>query len=115
MTLLSSKNYVLNESAKLITFCDVVLVDKNGDKAAVATIKRSLDKGIDELKHELVMQQEAESEENADKKCRKEQEKCITYLERCSRQLGKLCAHTVPGDDVDKEITTDDSADQELS
>ena len=115
MTLLSSKNYVLNECAKLITFCDVVLVDKNSDKAAVATIKRSLDKGIDELKHELVLQQEAESEENADKKRRKEQEKCITYLERCSRQLGKLCAHTVLGGDVDNELTTDDSADQELS
>lgn len=115
MTLLSSKNYVLNECAKLITFCNVVLVDKNGDKAAVATIKRSLDKGIDEMNHELVLQQEAESEENADKKRRKEQKKCITYLERCSRQLGKLCAHTVSGGSMDNEITTDDSADQELS
>lgn len=115
MTLLSSKNYVLNECAKLITFCNVVLVDKNGDKAAVATIKRSLDKGIDEMKHELVLKQEAESEEDADKKRRKEQEKCITYLERCSRQLGKLCAHTVSGDGVANEIATDDSADQVLS
>lgn len=114
MTLLSSKNYVLNECAKLITFCDVVLVDKNSDKAAVATIKRSLDKGIDELKHELSLQQKTESDENADKKRRKEQEKCITYLERCSRQLGKLCAHTVSNSDGEKGITTDDRADQEL-
>lgn len=89
----------------------MVLVDKNGDKAAVATIKRSLDKGIDEMNHELVLQQEAESEENADKKRRKEQKKCITYLERCSRQLEKLCAHTVSGGSMDTEITTDDSAD----
>ena len=32
VTLLSSKNYVLNECAKLISFCDLVLIDKNSNK-----------------------------------------------------------------------------------
>lgn len=111
VTLLSSKNYVLNECAKLITFCDLVLIDKNSNKTAVATIKRSLDKGIDELKHDFSLRQGEEKNEKTDKKHQKEQEKCIIYLERCSRELEKLCTHTTAKDDDNE----DDSINQHLS
>ena len=89
MALLSSSNYVLHECAKLLTYCRTVLIDRKHDKSAVVAIKRSLDKGIDEQKYELSLQQEPKDDK--EKKLRREQEKCIICLERCSNQLGKLC------------------------
>lgn len=78
VTLLSSKNYVLNECAKLITFSNIVLVDKNNDKDAVATIKRSLDKGIDELRHELMLQQENECGDKPNKNIKRNKKNVLT-------------------------------------
>lgn len=77
LSLLSSKAYVLNECAKLLTVCRFILIGSQGNKAAVVGIAKGVDAAIDKLGYELTQKKpndEASKEEKADFK---EQQSCF--------------------------------------
>ncbi len=92
LSLLSSKAYVLNECAKLLTVCRFILIGSQGNKAAVVSIAKGVDAAIDKLEYELNQNKPNDETSKEEKADFKEQQSCLACLQKCSKLLKKMSA-----------------------
>jgi hypothetical protein len=87
----TSKEYTLNECAKLLTFCNEVLIKQYGKKTVVKEIQASIEQGIQLLEKEIPIVDECtDNAEKERKKIEKEKAESLRYLHKCSAELLKL-------------------------
>lgn len=92
LSLLSSKAYVLNECAKLLTVCRFILIGMQERKDAVAAIAKGVDAAADKLGYELEEKKPNDKASKEEKSDYKEQQTCLSCLQKCSKLLKKLVA-----------------------
>ena len=92
--LLSSKQEILNECAKLMTVCKSVLIDKLNLPAIVETCAQEVSKGIDEQEVQIsTIEAQIDSKESdmkALKSTLKDSKESLKYIKRCRDYLNKL-------------------------
>jgi hypothetical protein len=89
--LLSSKGYTLNECAKLLTFCKLIILEKYNQAEVVEQFQNVIEKTICDLEQELPSEDDESKEENQmEKKLDKERKSSLKYLKRCNSQLKKM-------------------------
>lgn len=81
--LLTSKEYILDECVKMLTFCKTILVDKYDNKETVMRIQNNLEQSIDRWEKEL-------SDEGSDdnkKAVQKRMAANMKYMKKCNELL----------------------------
>lgn len=95
LILISSKDYILNECAKLLTYCEQVIINNQKGPDAVRSIQACIAKGIDELKQEITKIEAADvNKDNSQKKMAKDCKISLSYLSICNKQLLKCLKDT---------------------
>ena len=74
-----SDTFILEECAKLITFCKVYLIEKKNDLNTVKNIQRYIDQTINQLVNATINEK--------DKKSIKQLKTNIKYLKKCNKAL----------------------------
>lgn len=104
MVLLSKDGYTLDSSAKLLTFCDVVLINILGDVQTVASTQENLiykiaaiNVDLEKTKMKLLSSGKSLKE---DKKWINIAGQSVKYLEKTSRILTKLIAQGIKGKEL---------------
>lgn len=89
LAVLSSKAYVLNECAKLMTFCECVLIEKMHDTESVSEIQNGIFKLTDELKFEIE-KNDTKTSNKEEKEKYKAQKESLVLLERCRSAIEQI-------------------------
>lgn len=84
MSLLSSEGYALHESAKLLTFCKVILLEQTDSRTQAAMLQKTVVQRIQQFGGELALRKAASQK---DKKAISAIEKNMGYLEKCNKEL----------------------------
>ena len=87
VAILSSKDFTLNESAKLLTSCTEILSRNPNNREILCSYAQRINDMIIDLKEELSSEEELTKEE---KKLHNASKKSLKYLERCLNLLNKL-------------------------
>ena len=89
--IITSKDYTMNECAKLLTYCKYVLIDQYGRNDVVKQIQKQYEKNIDEVKREIEdKENEPEYNERPQRKKIRESRISLKYLNRCNSLLIKM-------------------------
>lgn len=95
--LLSSKDNVLNECAKLMTFCKCVLIDQYNKPEVVKSFQENVEKGISDIEAEIASLKEQLKDKDQDKETVKFLKKSIRnskenlkVIKRCNEELLKM-------------------------
>ena len=88
---LTSKEFALNECAKLLTFCDIVLINKKNDINQVSTIMYSLESIADELAHQIQQEESRkETEDNPIRQDEKNRKGGLACIQKCHTLMEKM-------------------------
>lgn len=91
VAILSSKDFILNECAKLLAFCKNVLIDWHNDLSAVKQIQETFKKGICTYTEMFDSMKDKRNNSNQVLQINtKNQKQSLLYLNRCNHQLLKL-------------------------
>lgn len=90
MMLMSSKDYAQNECAKLMTFCEQVLLPSHGKEPIIA-IQHNIEKGMYKLEKDIdQLIVNPDIDDKTRKKLLKESKASLKYMSRCHEYLLKL-------------------------
>lgn len=90
MMLMSSKDYAQNECAKLMTFCEQVLLPSHGKEPIIA-IQHNIEKGMYKLEKDIdQLIANPDIDDKTQKKLLKESKVSLKYMSRCHEYLLKL-------------------------
>ena len=90
MMLMASKDYALNECAKLMTFCEQILLPTCGKEPIVA-IQHNIEKGMYKLEKDIdQLIANPDTDDKTRKRLLKESKASLKYITRCHEHLLKL-------------------------
>jgi len=92
-----SEKFVLDECAKLLTFCSNLPTDSPSVTSFIRRAKNQIDNIADKAKEELEAEKSRGRE--SDRKAAKNKDKASEYLNRCSKELQRLLEKCVPTDE----------------
>lgn len=95
--LLSSKDSILRECAKLMTFCKYVLIDQYNKPEVVKTFQKNVQEGIKEIEVKIASLEDQLKEEDQEKEIIKnlkkyinDSKKSLKSIKRCNEELIKM-------------------------